>query len=116
MENFAHVDELNLVLQLIESGEKEKLMELLRERLIECGWRDEMRALCRAYAKKKGRNNVTVDDLVHVITPKGREKSCISVTSNFAISTSASSVPDSVKAELLLRIQSFLKSVPLDAL
>ncbi|XP_074581857.1 transcription and mRNA export factor ENY2 [Curcuma longa] len=86
-------------IKLIESGEKEKLMELLRERLIECGWRDEMRSLCRAYAKKKGRNNVTVDDLVHVITPKGR-----------------ASVPDSVKAELLQRIQSFLKSVPLDAL
>lgn len=29
--------------------------------------------LCtRAYTRKKGRNNVTVDDLVHVITPKGR--------------------------------------------
>lgn len=69
----------------------------------------------RAYAKKKGRNNVTVDDLVHVITPKGRgessllnlfillfeivssnlqllmfigEKLCISITSNFAICTS----------------------------
>jgi hypothetical protein len=33
--------------QLIESGEKERLKELLRERLIECGWRDEMKALCR---------------------------------------------------------------------
>lgn len=28
----------------------------------------------RAYIKKKGRNNVTVDDLVHLITPKGRGK------------------------------------------
>jgi len=28
--------------------------------------------VCRAYARKKGRNNVTVDDLIHVITPKGR--------------------------------------------
>lgn len=26
----------------------------------------------RAYVKKKGRNNVSVDDLVQVITPKGR--------------------------------------------
>lgn len=26
----------------------------------------------RAFVKKKGRNNVTVDELVHVITPKGR--------------------------------------------
>ena len=34
-------------LQLIESGEKERLKELLRERLVECGWKDEMKALCR---------------------------------------------------------------------
>uniref|UniRef100_A0A453GC75 Transcription and mRNA export factor ENY2 n=1 Tax=Aegilops tauschii subsp. strangulata TaxID=200361 RepID=A0A453GC75_AEGTS len=59
-------------LKLVESGEKERLMELLRERLVECGWRDDMKALCRAYARKKGRNNVTLDDLIHVITPKGR--------------------------------------------
>ncbi|XP_042500842.1 transcription and mRNA export factor ENY2-like [Macadamia integrifolia] len=83
-------------IKLIESGEKERLKELLRERLIECGWRDEMKALCRAFTKKKGRNNVTVDDLVHVITPKGR-----------------ASVPDSVKAELLQRIRTFLVSAAL---
>ncbi|VAH67802.1 unnamed protein product [Triticum turgidum subsp. durum] len=80
-------------LKLVESGEKERLMELLRERLVECGWRDDMKALCRAYARKKGRNNVTLDDLIHVITPKGR-----------------ASVPDAVKAELLQRIRSFLMS------
>lgn len=50
----------------------------------------------RAYIKKKGRNNVTVDDLVHLITPKGR-----------------ASIPDSVKAELLQRIRSFLVSAAL---
>ncbi|PIA51144.1 hypothetical protein AQUCO_01100170v1 [Aquilegia coerulea] len=83
-------------IKLIESGEKERLKELLRERLIECGWKDEMNALCRAFARKKGRNNVTVDDLVHVITPKGR-----------------ASVPDSVKAELLQRIRTFLVSAAL---
>ncbi|WRX19643.1 Transcription factor, partial [Theobroma cacao] len=83
-------------IKLIESGEKERLMELLRERLMECGWKDEMKALCRAYIKKKGRNNVTVDDLVHLITPKGR-----------------ASIPDSVKAELLQRIRSFLVSAAL---
>ncbi|KAJ4974567.1 hypothetical protein NE237_007741 [Protea cynaroides] len=82
--------------KLIESGEKERLKELLRERLIECGWRDEMKALCRAFTRKKGRNNVTVDDLIHVITPKGR-----------------ASVPDSVKAELLQRIRTFLVSAAL---
>ncbi|KAL6011049.1 hypothetical protein ACLOJK_001493 [Asimina triloba] len=80
-------------IKLIESGEKEKLKELLRERLIECGWKDEMKTLCRAFTKKKGRNNVTVDDLVHVVTPKGR-----------------ASVPDAVKAELLQRIRAFIVS------
>uniref|UniRef100_A0ACD5WNG2 Uncharacterized protein n=1 Tax=Avena sativa TaxID=4498 RepID=A0ACD5WNG2_AVESA len=80
-------------LKLVESGEKERLMELLRERLVECGWKDDMKALCRAYARKKGRNNVTLDDLIHVITPKGR-----------------ASVPGAVKAELLQRIRSFLMS------
>ncbi|KAF9601847.1 hypothetical protein IFM89_023612 [Coptis chinensis] len=49
-----------------------------------------------AFTRKKGRNNVTVDELVHVITPKGR-----------------ASVPDSVKAELLQRIRSFLVSAAL---
>ncbi|KAF8378000.1 hypothetical protein HHK36_029333 [Tetracentron sinense] len=83
-------------IKLIESGEKERLKELLRERLIECGWRDEMKAQCRAFTRKRGRNNVTVDDLVDVITPKGR-----------------ASVPDSVKAELLQRIRSFLVSAAL---
>ncbi|KAG7978811.1 hypothetical protein I3843_05G100400 [Carya illinoinensis] len=47
----------------------------------------------RAFARKKGRNNVTVDDLVQVVTPKGRAP-----------------VPDSVKAELLQRIRTFLTS------
>ncbi|PIN09343.1 hypothetical protein CDL12_18072 [Handroanthus impetiginosus] len=59
-------------IKLTESGEKERLKELLRERLVECGWKDEMKALCREFARKKGRNNVTVDDLINVITPKGR--------------------------------------------
>ncbi|OIW02970.1 hypothetical protein TanjilG_13607 [Lupinus angustifolius] len=83
-------------IKLIETGEKERLMELLRERLVDCGWKDEMKSLCRAFVKKKGRNNVTVDELIHVITPKGR-----------------ASVPGSVKAELLQRIQSFLVSAAL---
>uniref|UniRef100_A0A2P2K9X5 Transcription and mRNA export factor ENY2 n=1 Tax=Rhizophora mucronata TaxID=61149 RepID=A0A2P2K9X5_RHIMU len=78
-------------IKLIESGEKERLMELLRERLTECGWKDDMKSLCRALIQKKGRNNVTVDDLVHVITPEGR-----------------ASIPDSIKAELLQRIRTFL--------
>ncbi|CAI9093210.1 OLC1v1028653C1 [Oldenlandia corymbosa var. corymbosa] len=33
-------------LKFAESGEKERLKELLRERLIECGWKDEMKSHC----------------------------------------------------------------------
>ncbi|EFJ38067.1 hypothetical protein SELMODRAFT_164290 [Selaginella moellendorffii] len=81
-------------LKLVESGEKEKLKDLLRERLIECGWKDELKAQCRAFTRKRGRSNVTIDELVRAITPKGRAL-----------------VPDDVKAELLQRIRTFLLSV-----
>lgn len=33
----------------------------------------------RAYVRKKGRNNVSVDDLVQVITPKGRGSFSLSI-------------------------------------
>ncbi|ESQ32769.1 hypothetical protein EUTSA_v10005161mg [Eutrema salsugineum] len=79
--------------KMVESGEKENLMELVRDRLVECGWKDEMRIACREHVKKKGRKDVTVDELIRVITPKGR-----------------ASVPDSVKEELLNRIQNFIVS------
>lgn len=39
----------------------------------------------RSFIKKKGRNNVTVDDLVHVITPKGRGKSFFLSSLRFSI-------------------------------
>ncbi|CAH8361061.1 unnamed protein product [Eruca vesicaria subsp. sativa] len=80
--------------KLVESGEKENLMELVRDRLVESGWKDEMRIACREHVKKKGRKDVTVDELIRVITPKGR-----------------ASVPDDVKQELLNRIQNFIGSV-----
>ncbi|CAM5108393.1 unnamed protein product [Natator depressus] len=93
--------------KLIETGERERLKELLRAKLIECGWKDQLKAHCkvifisqedksksskqRDVIKEKGLEHVTVDDLVAEITPKGRAL-----------------VPDSVKKELLQRIRTFL--------
>ncbi|XP_042596219.1 transcription and mRNA export factor ENY2 [Cyprinus carpio] len=77
--------------KLIEMGERERLKELLRAKLIECGWRDQLKALCKEVIKEKGIENVTVEDLVAGVTPKGRAL-----------------VPDSVKKELLQRIRAFL--------
>lgn len=77
--------------KLIETGERDKLKELLRNRLIECGWRDELKQYCKEIVRQKGLENITVDDLVAEITPKGRAL-----------------VPDQVKKELLQRIRSFV--------
>ena len=79
--------------KLEETGEKERLKELLRKQLIEVGWRDELKAYCKDVIKNKGLEKITVEELVAEITPRGR-----------------ATVPDSVKAELLQRIRSFLEA------
>uniref|UniRef100_A0A2K6RPQ3 Transcription and mRNA export factor ENY2 n=1 Tax=Rhinopithecus roxellana TaxID=61622 RepID=A0A2K6RPQ3_RHIRO len=68
--------------KLIETGERERFKELLR---------DQLKAHCKEVIKEKGLEHDTVDDLVVEITPKGRTL-----------------VPDSVKKELLERRRTFL--------
>ncbi|CAL8089982.1 unnamed protein product [Calicophoron daubneyi] len=77
--------------KLIRSGEQEKLKDLLRTRLNECGWREELKSHCREVIRTRGLENLTVDDLVTEITPVGRRM-----------------VPDTVKQELLDEIRTFL--------
>lgn len=77
--------------KLVETGESERLKEILRTRLIECGWRDQLKAHCKEIVKRKGLEQVTVEDLVAETTPTGRAL-----------------VPDEVKKELLSRIRTFL--------
>ncbi|XP_055952153.1 transcription and mRNA export factor ENY2-like [Argiope bruennichi] len=79
---------------IIDSNDIERLKELLRTRLLESGWKEEMKAVCRDIIREKGVENVTIDTLVREMTPKGREL-----------------VPDSVKRELLQRIRSHLDVV-----
>ena len=79
--------------KLIETGERERLKELLQQKLIECGWRDQVKSYCKDVVKQKGLDNITVEDLVLEMVPKGRAL-----------------VPDSVKKELLQRIRTFLAS------
>ena len=77
---------------LIASGEKEKLLDLLKVKLIECGWRNEMKQLCRE-ALRRNKSNAKVEDLIEELTPKAR-----------------ASVPDEVKKELLVRLRNFVDS------
>ncbi|KAK9835222.1 hypothetical protein WJX81_006819 [Elliptochloris bilobata] len=50
--------------QLAESGERERLKSLLRHRLEECGWKDEVRALARELMRSHEDGAMTVDELV----------------------------------------------------
>jgi len=77
--------------KLVQSGEKEKLKEHLRQRLIECGWRDQLKLSAKDLIKERGLENFKLEDLVRDITPSAR-----------------STVPDSVKRELLVKIKEFL--------
>mmetsp|Transcript_20246 Transcript_20246/g.20953 ORF Transcript_20246/g.20953 Transcript_20246/m.20953 type:complete len:102 (-) Transcript_20246:97-402(-) len=82
-----------IMAKLIETGEKDRLKEMLRERLIQCGWRDDLKEYCKDVIRRKGLEKVTIEELVAEITPKGR-----------------STIPEEVKAELLLRIRKFLQA------
>lgn len=73
-------------------GDRAKLKDLLRLRLTECGWNDEVRLLCRDVIKEDG-SNVNVETIVKHVTPKARQL-----------------VPDTVKRELLQRIKTILST------
>jgi enhancer of yellow 2 transcription factor len=77
--------------KLVESGEKDRLKDILRAKLVECGWRDDLRQYCKELIKSKGLEHVSVEELVASITPRGR-----------------ATVPDDVKADLIMRIRKFL--------
>lgn len=82
---------MSLEQKLIESGERDRLKELLRQRLSESGWHEQLRKECRDQIKANGIDNVTVDQLIEAVRPLGRRN-----------------IPDPVKKELLQQIQQFL--------
>lgn len=65
---------------------------MLQLRLMECGWSDEVRMLCREVIKEEG-GNVNVDKIVQQVTPRARIL-----------------VPDTVKKELLQKIKTILST------
>ena len=77
--------------KLIRSGEKDRLKELLRSRLVESGWEDNLLDYCLQYLKSADDEEVSLEDLIRAVTPKGR-----------------ATVPVPVKAELLQRIKACL--------
>ncbi|KAF5929778.1 hypothetical protein HPG69_002502 [Diceros bicornis minor] len=61
-----------LIPRSLACGQNRLCRSLLRAKLIECGWKDQLKAHCKEVIKEKGLEHVTVDDLVAEITPKGR--------------------------------------------
>jgi enhancer of yellow 2 transcription factor len=60
--------------KLVDSGEKDKLKEMLSDRLTQSGWRDDLKEHCKNIIRKKGLEKITVEELVSEITPYGRCK------------------------------------------
>ncbi|CAH0558214.1 unnamed protein product [Brassicogethes aeneus] len=74
----------------------DRVTELVQTRLVECGWRDQVRLACRKAIVENGNDQhvPTVDELISTVTPKARAL-----------------VPDAVKKELLHELELILVNV-----
>ena len=79
--------------KLEETGEKQRLEAYLRQKLVECGWKDELKKYCLQIIRNKGLEQVNLEELVEELLPKGRAL-----------------VPTSVKEDLLTQIKAFLEN------
>uniref|UniRef100_A0A1I7ZWK9 Transcription and mRNA export factor ENY2 n=1 Tax=Steinernema glaseri TaxID=37863 RepID=A0A1I7ZWK9_9BILA len=74
-----------------ESGERDRLREILTLRLSECGWTSLVEDKCREFIRKKGIENVTLEQVVGEIKQDARK-----------------AVPDEVKREIMDAIRIFV--------
>jgi enhancer of yellow 2 transcription factor len=70
----AQQQQMAILQQLIESGEKDRIKALLRERLQEWGWQDQVKEFCKEVMRIKGTESVTLDELVAQVLSKARGK------------------------------------------
>lgn len=70
-------------------------MEYLRQKLVESGWKDELKNYCKELIRNKGLDRITVADLVEELKPRAR-----------------ATVPAKAKEELLARIKNFIENHP----
>ena len=78
--------------KLVESGEYDRLKEMLKQKLVDSGWREDLKQYTMNLIRTKGDEQLSVEQLTQEITPQGR-----------------ATVPDEVKAELLTRIRRFVE-------
>ncbi|ALC42883.1 e-y-2 [Drosophila busckii] len=74
------------------TGDRSKIKDIMVNRLIECGWRDEVRLVCRDVLLQRGSSkSIPIEQLIPEVTARARTL-----------------VPDAVKKELLMKIRSIL--------
>ncbi|XP_039287589.1 transcription and mRNA export factor ENY2-like [Nilaparvata lugens] len=76
--------------QMLADGSQLYFEELLRRRLMECGWCDQMRMICKEVINEKGKK-ISVDELLAEVSLRARTL-----------------VPMSVKKELLQKVKNHL--------
>ncbi|KAJ1882796.1 hypothetical protein GGI13_004617 [Coemansia sp. RSA 455] len=82
-----------LLRRFIESGERERLQEILRSKLQASGWQDRVKDKCQKFVHENSNDidKVTVDDMAEEVTPFAR-----------------SSVPEDIKAEIMEDVRAFI--------
>lgn len=58
--------------KLRESGEEVRLENYLRQKLIESGWKDQLKDHCKHIIRKKGLEKITIEDLVDELSIKAK--------------------------------------------
>ncbi|KAH7639524.1 hypothetical protein DERF_005441 [Dermatophagoides farinae] len=77
---------------LVESGERDRLVQILNDKLKACDWQHKVTICCRELLSEIGVDNITVDAFVERITPKAKDL-----------------VPNDVKHEMVNIIQTTLE-------
>ncbi|VDM96188.1 unnamed protein product [Thelazia callipaeda] len=88
----ASISKASLERKFVECGERDRMKELLLQRLRESGWVEEVESMCRSCIQSKGIEQVTLEDILSDVRVQARR-----------------AVPDEVKRELMHCIRSFLQ-------
>lgn len=75
---------------ILNEDKHEELADILRSKLIECGWRDKVANMCRTLIQQHGIENIRLEQIMNEVKQEAR-----------------SSVPDRVKVEMLDVIRKF---------
>ncbi|KAJ2894456.1 hypothetical protein IWW38_002577 [Coemansia aciculifera] len=85
-----------LLRRFIESGERERLQDILRSKLQASGWQDRVKDKCQKYVHERSTNidDITVDNMAEEVMPYAR-----------------SSVPEYIKSEIMEDVRAFIYRV-----